>query len=185
MAQAPRVSDAMRILLLLVLGLAACSSAPTPTAGVAQPVVAFDEEGPFRLELELPKTTYAAGEPIDATARLRFAGPGSIEIAGSGSALIVTALVDSDGTVLTGAATSDCAPYTIEPASPFTTGLVKSGGFRPDDPSDDFIEAFLEDPVFRLPTGSWGIQASSEFAGKGCTPPTVELSVTVPITVTD
>ena len=147
--------------------------------------MAFDEEGLFRLELELPKPTYAAGEPIEGIARLRFAGPGSIDIAGSGSALIVTSLVDADGRVLTGAATGDCAPYTIDPASPFTTGLVKSGGYLPDDPSDDFIEAFLKDPLFRLPAGTWAIQASSEFVGEGCTPPSIKLSATVPIVVTD
>ena len=176
----------MRILVVaLALALAACGPSPEPSPAASEPVVAADESGPFRLELELGKTTYAAGEPIEGIARLRFAGPGPIHIAGSGSALIVTALVDADGMVLTGAATSDCAEYTIDPASPFATGLVKSGGYLPDDPSDDFVEAFLKDPVFRLPAGNWAIQASSEFLGRGCTPPTTKLSVTVPIIVTE
>jgi hypothetical protein len=176
----------MRILVtVLALVLVSCGPPQTPEPTEAESVVSFDEQGPFRLELELPKATYAAGEPIEGLARLRFAGPGSAEIAGSGSALIVTALADANGTVLTGAATADCAPYTIDPATPFTTGLEKSGGFLPDDPSDDFIEAFLKDPVFRLPAGNWAIQASSEFAGHGCTPPMIKLSVTVPIVVTD
>jgi hypothetical protein len=185
MSRAPRVSDAMRIpLVVLALMLVACGTTSTPSPTAVEPI-AFAEEGPFRLELELPKTTYAPGEPVEGIARLRFAGPGSIEIAGSGSALIVTALVDADGMVLTGAATADCAQYTIDPATPFTTGLVKSGGYLPDDPSDDFVEAFLKDPVFRLPVGKWGIQASSEFLGQGCTPPSVKLSATVPIIVSD
>ena len=93
--------------------------------------------------------------------------------------------VDADGTVMTGAATDDCAPYTLDPANPLTTELVKSGGYVPDDPADDFIEAFLKDPVFRLPAGSWAIQASAEFMGEGCALPSTHLSVTIPIVVSD
>ena len=163
--------------------MARLSPAPSPTA--AEPVVAFDEQGRFRLELELPKSTYAAGEPIEGIARLRFAGPGATDIAGSGSGLIVTSLVDANGKVLTGIQTADCAPYTIDSASPLTTGLVKSGGYVPDDPSDDFIEAFLKDPVFRLPAGDWAIHASSDFAGNGCAPPRIQLSTSIRIVVTD
>jgi hypothetical protein len=177
----------MRILVVVTIALAvaACGPSPTSSPAASEPVIAFDEEGPFRLELELPKTTYAAGEPIEGVARLRFAGPGAIDIAGSGSALIVTALVDAAGDVLTGAATADCAQYTLDPDHPFATGLVKSGGWLPDDPSDDFIEAFLKDPVFRLPTGNWGIQAEAEFMGKGCEGPVRTLTTSVPIVVTE
>ena len=176
----------MRILLAAIaLVLAACGLSPNPSPPAAGPVVASDEQGPFRLELELPKTTYAAGESIEGVARLRFAGPGSMDIAGSGSALIVTSLVDANGQELTGAATADCAPYTLDPDNPLTTGLVKSGGFLPDDPSDDFVEEFLKDPVFRLPAGNWGIRASAEFLGKGCEGPATKLATTVPIVVTE
>jgi len=39
--------------------------------------------------------------------------------------------------------------------------------------------------VFRLPAGNWGIQASTEFLGQGCTLPSTELSATIRIVVTD
>jgi hypothetical protein len=177
----------MRMLLAaaVAIALVACGPSPTPVSTASEPALAFDEEGPFRLELELPKTTYSAGEPIEAVARLRFAGPGSIEIAGSGSGLIVTSLLDANGAMLTGASTADCAPYTLDPAMPVTTGLVKSGGYSPDDPADDFVESFLKDPVFRLPAGNWALQASAEFMGKGCEGPATKLVTSVPIVVTD
>jgi hypothetical protein len=169
-----------------LLVLVACG--PTPAASpsaVSQPVIAVDEQGPFRLELELPSMAYAQGEPIEAVARLRFAGPGSIVIAGSGSGLITTSLLDADGTALTGAATADCVPYTIDAATPWTTGFVKSGGYAADDPSDDFVESFLKDPIFRLPAGHWGVEASADFFGEGCDLPQIKLRTRVPIVVTD
>ena len=170
----------------VVLVLVACGSAPTTSPSAAtQPLIAVDEQGPFRLELELPRAVYAAGEPIAVVARLRFAGPGSIDIAGSGSGLIITSLLDADGTALTGAATADCAPYTIDAAAPLTTGFVKSGGYVPDDPTDDFVESFLKDPIFRLPAGNWGVEASAEFFGEGCELPQIKLTTRVPIVVTE
>jgi hypothetical protein len=177
----------MRIVIpALVLLLLACGPAPTPSPTAAEPVIAFDEQGKFRLELELPKTTYAAGEPIDGMARLRFAGPGGVEIAGPAGGPIGFALIDVDGPRdVGGAQDAACAPYGIDPGQPFTTGLVKSGGFSPDDPADDFIEAFLNDPVYRLPAGTWDIQAWSSFLGKGCELPETRLNASVRIVVTD
>ena len=63
--------------------------------------------------------------------------------------------------------------------------MKKSGGYSPDDPADDFIEAFLSDPIYRLPAGTWEIQAWTNFLGQGCTPPATELRTSVRITVTD
>jgi hypothetical protein len=167
--------------------IAACGPAPAPEpSSAAAPVIAADEEGRFRLELELPKASYAAGEPIEGVARLRFAGPGVIEVAGSGSGLIGFSLLDVDRDRGLGfEMTSDCAAYGLDAAKPYTTGLMKSGGFDPQDPADDWIEAFLRDPVYRLPAGTWEIQANASFIGKGCELPTTELSAAVRITVTD
>ena len=55
---------------MAVAALAACGPAPSPEPSSAvEPVIAADEEGLFRLELELPKATYAAGEPIEGVAQ--------------------------------------------------------------------------------------------------------------------
>jgi len=178
----------MRLLVAaVVLVVVACGPSPTASPnGQTEPVIAFDEQGLYRLELELPKATYAAGEPIEGVARLRFAGPGVVEVAGSSSGLIGFSLVDVDGPRdVGGGQDAACAPYGFDPANPITTGLTKSGGYSPDDPADDFIEAFLNDPIYRLPAGAWEIQAWTNFLGKGCTMPATELSAEVRIVITD
>jgi hypothetical protein len=181
------VCSAMRILVVaLGLGLIACSPAPTPAPSEADSVVAFDEQGQFRLELELPKATYAAGEPIEGIARLLFAGSGEIEVGGSGGGLIGFSLIDVDGPRdVGGGQDASCATYAFEPQGGYTSGLTKSGGYSPDDPADDFAEAFLNDPIYRLPAGTWEIHAWSNFLRKGCELPETKLSAGVRIVVTD
>lgn len=178
----------MRVLVVvMVLLLVACGPGPTPSPnGAAEPVIAFDEQGPFRLELEFPKATYAAGEEIEALARLRFAGPGAIEVAGPAGGLISFSLKEVDGPRGAGFFHDDaCAAYGVDAADPYTGGLVKSGATFPGDPNRAFIEAFLDDPVYRLPAGTWDISAWSSFLGKGCNQPETELSTNVRIVVTD
>ena len=172
---------------MALAALAACSLAPMPEpSGAAEPVISADEQGLFRLELELPKATYAAGEPIEGFARLRYAGQGGVEVAGAAGGLIGFSLLDVDGPRdVGGGQDAACAPYGLDPANPITTTLAKSGGYSPDDPADDFIEAFLNDPIYRLPAGTWEIQAWTNFLGQGCTPPETRLSTSVRITVTD
>ena len=178
----------MRLLLVaMALLLIACGPAPSPSpVGAAEPVIAFDEQGQFRLELEFPKATYTAGEEIEAVARLRFAGPGAIEVAGPAGGLINFSLDEVDGPRNAGfAQDAACAAYGIDATEPYTTGLKKSGATFTGDPNRAFMEAFWDDPVYRLPPGTWDISASSSFVGKGCNPPTTELSASVRIVVTD
>ena len=177
----------MRILVTaLALVLISCGPAPRPSPSEAEAVVAFDEQGQFRLELELPKTTFAAGEPITGVARLQFAGPGGIEVAGSGGGLIGFSLIDVEGPRdVGGGQDASCAAYGLDPQTSFTTGLTKSGGFDANNPADDFAQAFLNDPVYRLPAGTWEIEAWSTFLGKGCELPETKLSTSVRIVVTD
>jgi hypothetical protein len=172
---------------MAVAALAACGPAPAPEpSGAGEPVISADENGLFRLELELPKATYAAGETIEGVTRLRYAGPGAIEVAGATGGLIGFSLIDVDGPRdVGGGQDAACAPYGLDPANPITTPLTKSGGYSPDDPADDFIEAFLSDPIYRLPAGTWEIQAWTNFLGQGCMPPETSLSTSVRITVTD
>ena len=170
----------------ITLLMVACGPAPTPSPAAAEPVIAFDELGRFRLELEFPKATYASGEEIEAVARLRFAGPGAIEVAGPAGGLIYFSLEEVDGHRGAGFAHDDaCAAYGIDAAEPYTSGLVRSGATFPGDPNRAFIEAFGDDPVYRLPAGTWDIKAWSSFVGKGCNPPETELGASVRIVVTD
>jgi hypothetical protein len=167
--------------------LAGCGPAPAPEpSSAAEPVISADQNGPFRLELELDKATYAAGEPIEGVARLRYAGQGGLEVAGAAGGLIGFSLLDVEGPRdVGGGQDAACAPYGLDPANPITTALTKAGGYSPDDPADAFIEAFLNDPIYRLPAGTWEIQAWTSFLGQGCTPPETRLSTSVRISVTD
>ena len=47
-------------------------------------------------------------------------------------------------------------PYPLDPATPITADLSKSGGFSGDDPDADFVRSFLADPEVRLPRGHLG-----------------------------
>jgi len=87
--------------------------------------------------------------------------------------------------VVNGAAASRVYGAQSAVAAPLTTGFVKSGGYVPDDPTDDFVESFLKDPIFRLPAGNWGVEASAEFFGEGCNLPQIKLMTRVPIVVTE
>jgi hypothetical protein len=178
----------MRVVLVAVL-LLLPGCGPSPTAlprGQAEPLTVMDEQGLFRVELELPKATYAAGEPIEGVGRLLFAGPGTIGVAGPAGGLINFSLLEVDGPRDVGSAQdAACASYTLDSTSPLTSELRKSGGYSADDPNQDFAEAFLNDPVYRLPAGTWEIEAFSEFLAEGCTPPTMRLSAAIEIVVTD
>ena len=178
----------MRLLLAAVLLVfAACGPSPTELpSGQAEPVVATNEAGLFKLEFELLKTTFAAGEPIDGVARLLYAGPGTIGVAGPAGGLVNFSLLEIDGPRDVGSAQdAACAPYTLDSASPLTAELRKSGGYSADDPNQDFAEAFLNDPVYRLPAGTWELEAFSEFLAEGCTQPQMRLSAKIQIVVTD
>ena len=176
-----------RLVVAVLLALVACGPSPTASPnGKTEPVIAFDAQGLFRLELELPKATYAAGEPIEGVARLQYAGPGAIGVAGPAGGLINFSLVEVDGPRDVGSAQdAACAPYTLDSASPLTTELRKSGGYSADDLNQDFAEAFLNDPVYRLPAGTWELEAFSEFLREGCTQPQMRLAAKIQIVVTD
>jgi hypothetical protein len=171
---------------VLLVVMACGPSAMASPSAQAEPVVVTNEGGPFRLELELRKTTFTAGEPIEGVARLHYAGPGAIGVAGPAGGLINFSLIEVDGPRDVGSAQdAACAPYTLDSASPLTTELRKSGGYSADDPDQDFAEAFLNDPVYRLPAGTWELEAFSEFLADGCTQPQMRLSAKIEIVVTD
>ena len=170
---------------LLAAALFGCAPAPTSQPSVADvPVTASDEQAGFRLELVLPRVNYRVGEEITGRAVLTAVAP--IEVAGSGSGLIGFSLHDVDrGRSVLGGQDSDCRAYGLDPQNPYSTGLIKSGGYDPADPSEDWIEAFLRDPVYRLPAGTWEIEVWTSFLGRGCEPPAIDLSAKVRIVVTD
>ena len=52
-----------------------------------------------------------------------------------------------------------CFDYTIGPDQPIKTPYIKSLGINPGEPNEAFYLNFLDDPLFRLPPGSWHVTA--------------------------
>src|SRR4051812_50222353 len=77
------------------LGLAcaaACSSALAPSPPVVPPqsaLAATTDDGPFRLELEVPTMVWHADDPISGTATLSYNGSSPTLIAASGQGVIL------------------------------------------------------------------------------------------------
>ena len=128
------------------------------------------EDAAFRLEFEVERARYTAGEPIDAHATLTYLGDApAIEARGSGSGLVAFSVKQVDGDVEVGPAmTDDCAQYRLVADEPVLIPFEKSGGFSPDDPNADFFETFFADPVLRLPPGTWELTAAADFYVGDC-----------------
>jgi hypothetical protein len=149
-----------RALLLSVLALVACSSAPNPS-GVLHSETA---SGPFLLSVELPKSTWSAGEQIVGQATLQLTQGDARELTASGSGVIAFSYSEVSGRRHMDADwTADCGPHPISVSSPIGTMLKKSGGTGPDDPDYDFYMSFLRGPYVALPEGTWDITAVAHF----------------------
>jgi len=161
------------------------SSAPSADPSSA-PQHAQSIDGHFRLDLELPKTIWTAGEPIEGTATLSLADATSADIGTSGGGPIAFAYIDPKGKHdVEPAWTNDCRSTQLKSDQPIASGLSKSGGFSADDPDAAFFRAFLNgDPIVRLPPGDWTITANAHFVEEaGCTGKVHLMTASIPIHV--
>ena len=124
-------------LLLFVLLLSACSSSES-----AEPtrVSDVDRLGPFSLAITVPRTQYAAEEPIEAFATFAYSRPKAGEdLSGSGSGPIIFLIEQSDGPIDAGGfVTSDCARLFLERDGPLVQAFQKGAAFSADDLMADF-----------------------------------------------
>ncbi len=161
------------------------SSAPSADPSSA-PQHAQSVEGRFRLDFELPKTIWTAGEPIEGLATLSLVDGTSVDLGTSGGGPFGFAYVDPNGKHdVEPAWTSDCRATQLKGDKPMTSGLSKSGGFSESDPDAAFFHAFLNgDPVVRLPAGDWTITAVASFVEEaGCTGNVHRMTASIPIHV--
>ena len=174
------------------------SPSPSPTADAAlipaeptgpelsgEPASATGSDNAFALTLAVSQDRYRAGQLIEAQATLAYLGQGEVVMRGSGSSLVGFGVERAEPPLSVGPAyTSDCVPYPISAGRPLVYPFTKSGGFSPGDPDDAFPEAFLSEPDFRLPAGTWTIWAESSFyTGADCGEALHELRAEVTITV--
>ncbi len=170
----------------LAVLLAACSASAASSPAPSLTAHGEAAAGDFRLAFDVPRATWSSSESIEGTAMLSVAGPASTTIGAAAGGPIAFGVAEVGGTRHVGPASdAACAPYTIAPASPISTSLVKSGGYGDSDPNAAFGAQFLADPGFRLPPGTWDITAYASFIDEpACGGPTQHLEATVRIRVT-
>jgi hypothetical protein len=135
------------------------SPAQSPRSGVAS-----DVGGRYRLELDLPRTTWAAGDPVDGSASLSVSGSGAVKVWGSGSLLGFS--YDEVGGLDRHMDWLDdltCGPYLLTPGQPVVSPLEKGGDWDPAASNAGFYASFGADPRVHLPAGGWRISALAGF----------------------
>jgi hypothetical protein len=165
---------------------AAASTSPRSAAAIpAAAVEGNDAEPWFKLRIGAESGVYRAGEPIHVWARLTYTGPKPQEkLVASGSGLVQFSWEQQNGQRRQdGAATADCAPYSIDRTQVLAVPFAKSGGFSGDDPDAGFWRQYFADPVLRLPAGRYRIHALTNFFVGECAGPEHRLDATVEITV--
>ncbi|HEY5629385.1 MAG TPA: hypothetical protein VIR16_07745 [Candidatus Limnocylindrales bacterium] len=141
-------------------------SAPSASSGTASASATL---GHLRLELRLDKTAWRVGEPMTGTATLTNTGP-AIPITSSSERLSFRYAEVGGTRKLEAVWPADCVSGTFDPAKPITSGLIKSGGYSPDNPADAWIKTFIEAVGVQLPAGRWDVTALTSVNVGDCGP---------------
>jgi hypothetical protein len=120
-------------------------------------------DGPFRLELVLPRLDWKAGESISGTAILSFDGSAPTTIYGSGAGVIAFGYTEVGGTRrLDPVWDADCGPHPLDPATPINAA-----------PSN-----------IRPPSGTWEITTLAHFTdGASCSGTNHSMRTSMRVTV--
>ncbi|HEV2005467.1 MAG TPA: hypothetical protein VGQ85_02535 [Candidatus Limnocylindrales bacterium] len=158
------------------------------------PVSATSVQGPFELTIRSAKGQYAPSEPITVNASLTYGGPeASLDISHAGGVEAPPTPIRfgieepvMGNLVLSPASDLACGGSTLRRDSPDVFAFTKSGAFTGEDPFASAYQALFNDPVLRLPAGTWHIYAVANFGiGNGCGNDTVKLSATITIVIPD
>jgi hypothetical protein len=172
----------LAVVITAIAGFAGTPAAPpTPV-----PTPAAQTDGPFRLQLALPRLDWRAGDAITGTATLAYTGTAPTTVYGSSGGVIAFSYAEVGGTRSVDPVWSaDCGPHPLGPAAPITADLSKSGAVDGTGPDADFQRSFLADPgVVRLPAGTWDVSAVTKFLdGEACSGASHDMKATVRITV--
>ena len=171
-------SDLVPVLIGYRVPLLTWCSGTCPTASVI--------DGPFKLELVLPHLDWKTTDAVSGTALLSIEGSAPTTIYGSGEGVIVFSFDEVGGNRHVGwALTADCGPHALDPATPLTAVLSKSGGVGGNEPDAAFLRSFYADPQIHLPAGAWDITAIAVFSeAEGCESSTHTMKATARVSVT-
>jgi hypothetical protein len=181
-------------LLAVVVVTALLANRPADDRGVAAPVAtsvsSSASDDAITLTVTAARGQYTAGEPIDVTATLAYRGPAATLQVGTSPDVVGFGVAEVGGTRQAGPASRlSCQTVVLERGSPATYPFVKSGGFAADstDPNVAFVKEYLDDPVLRLPAGTWKVFAQVDLFEGTCGLDAVrhQLEASVVVTVTD
>jgi hypothetical protein len=154
------------VVLVVVGGLALRSSSPDTLSGA--PVVAAAEDASFRLTLTTPRATYSPADAIDPVAAVTYLGPKTSETMYHAMYPIGFQIEEVGGKRVMGGFMDDpCLSTELTKGKPAEFPFGKAGAGT-DDPSAGFNRAWYQDPVLRLPEGTWRIIANLEIDTGQC-----------------
>lgn len=136
------------------------------TAGCNSPV---SRSGDYELTFTTGKAAYAAGEPIDATARLAYSGVRDHMTLGTLlGGPIGFGLRQIDGPIhIEPGFMAMCDTTELAPGQPLVQQFRFSGGWSNGDPNAAFYRSMSEDPQLRLPAGRWELFATVDGGPSG------------------
>ena len=149
------------------------SGSPAPSG----PVSDMETAGPFSLELRADRQTYVEGDPIDVQATFRYADdrPAATLLRRSNRLLGfgIEEPVYGMNVVTTFPSLLSCSlpiSQVMEPGSAIVEPFLKGGEPDPVGAAADAQQAFLDDPVLRLPPGVWHLYAVASLSevDNGC-----------------
>ena len=142
---------------LVAVGGLVLRTEPPPT-GPGSPVGATAEDASFRLVLTTPRTTYSTEDAIEPVATMTYLGPRAAETVFHAAYPIAFRIEEVGGPRLMGGAMDQpCLRTELAKGGSAVLPFAKAGS--PDDPTQGFDRAWYEDPVLRLPAGTWRIVA--------------------------
>jgi hypothetical protein len=132
----------------------------TPSASAApEPVTDAVRDATFALTLTVDRGVYRAGEPITVSASYTYLGPKGTEKVFHAEQAVGFRIEEIGGTRGMGGGMHEPCRFTdVVAGQPVPVPFSKFGAIS-DVPGAGFDRAWYEDPVLRLPAGSWRIVA--------------------------
>jgi len=166
---------------LLVRALPTTGPAATPGG----PVTASVEDANFRLTLTTPHGTYGPDDPIESVASVTYLGPKASETMYHAMRPMGFQIEEVDSKrAMGGGMDQPCLRTAVANGQSVSLPFEKAGAIA-DDPATGFDRAWYEDPVLRLPTGTWRIVAYLDVALGDCGGESHKLTVDNVIRVVD
>ena len=150
------------------------------------------KDGPFDLMIRSPKAAYEQNEPIQITGSLMYNGPqtavGIAHALGADEGPLVFSIdepVLGDLRLAT-VVPQPCLHSELRRDVPLAASFAKGGVWDGDDPQASAYLAYVQDPVLRLPPGTWHARVTASFSVGDCSSnDRHEMNATVTIVVSD